>query len=238
MAEVITYSANEISTYAIPLRRDPLLVVDLSGRVVSHGTTKTADMAAGGYGQDLEASVGVPLAIASGFVSLTTTPAASAAFEFGVRHLLDSEVRKPDPTRTWLFAIQLTLKRSTVFISQRVASGLRSFVEQLARDQDELEDEGVVPSIAGFEGLLAFLSVHQRVRMPSLTVSDEGAFVALWDMGQRARVRIDFTGDGKAKWVIATIEGPTGALLGGSGIASVASLDNIVEAYDAWAWMS
>ena len=48
--------------------------------------------------------------------------------------------------------------------------------------------------------------------MPGLTVTEDGAFAAIWDVEQRARIRIDFVGDGKAKWVIAT-EIPTSGLL-------------------------
>jgi hypothetical protein len=120
-------------------------------------------------------------------------------------------------------------------LSHDIADKLKNFVQRLLTDESDLTDEGVIPKLAAFDGLTAFLVRHPWVRMPGLTITREGAFAAFWDYERKARIRLDFIDATRVRWVVVN----TGAApANGTGEVDQIALDAIIEAYNAKEWMS
>jgi hypothetical protein len=120
-------------------------------------------------------------------------------------------------------------------LSQPIAERLWNFVQQLAEDESDFTDEGVVPRVAALDGLISFLANHSQARLPRLTMTREGAFAAIWDKQQEARIRLDFLDSTKVRWVIVSNDTSVAT---GSGEAIQTALDAIIEAHSANEWMT
>jgi hypothetical protein len=131
----------------------------------------------------------------------------------------------------------LEAKLYATWISWDLTMGLIGFVHRLRFLEEDYAEEGIKPNVEGFDGLLAYLSRHTSVRMPSLSITREGAFAAIWDGANNSRVRLDFSNKTEVHWVIVS-EDSEERLLGGSGVLSMTGIDGILEAYGATAWTS
>jgi hypothetical protein len=120
-------------------------------------------------------------------------------------------------------------------LSGDVAAKIKVFIERILANEGDLTEEGIVPNLSAFHGLIVFLVRHPLVRMPGLTITRDGAFAAIWDHGREARIRLDFIGTRRVRWVIVNT-GPVAA--NGSGELDQKGLDAIMEAYGAQEWMT
>jgi hypothetical protein len=145
---------------------------------------------------------------------------------------LDTHSRASDPPFTQL---SRKVDEAAPRLSNEIADELKNFVQRLLIDESDLTDEGVIPKPAAFDGLIAFLARHPWVRMPGLTITRAGTFAAFWDNDRKARIRLDFIGPTRVRWVVVT----TGAsAANGTGDVDQTALDPIIEAYNAKEWMS
>ena len=116
-----------------------------------------------------------------------------------------------------------------------IAAKLKAFVQRILDDEADFREEGVTPNVGAFDGLIGFLVRHPQVRMPGLALARDGAFAAIWDNGREARIRLDFVGRTRVRWVIVN----TGPVLGnGTGEVDQVNLDAIIDAYGAKRWMA
>jgi hypothetical protein len=77
-------------------------------------------------------------------------------------------------------------------------------VERLLSDQEELDEDGIVPSSSSFDDLLTFLAARSWIRSPALGFNRSGQFSASWSRGRpiRSDVTLTFLGDGTVKWYV------------------------------------
>jgi hypothetical protein len=120
-------------------------------------------------------------------------------------------------------------------LSSEASAKLANFIQRLSANESDLAEEGVIPNLAAFDGLITFLVSHPWVRVPALTITRGGAFAAIWDQERTARVRLDFVGSTRARWVVVNT-GP--APTNGSGEVDQKQLDGILRAYNAKEWMA
>jgi len=74
-------------------------------------------------------------------------------------------------------------------------------LDRLLSEEEELEDEGIAPSIGSFEDLLIFLAARPWAKAPALGMTKVGQFAASWSQHQPTRdVSVTFLGDGAVKW--------------------------------------
>jgi hypothetical protein len=75
---------------------------------------------------------------------------------------------------------------------------------RLLGDQEELDEDGTVPSRSSFDDLLAFLSNRPWVKAPAVGLNRSGCFSTSWAPSGSSRedVTLTFLGGGLMKWYV------------------------------------
>ena len=76
--------------------------------------------------------------------------------------------------------------------------------DRLLRDQDELDEDGIVPSPSSFDDLIAFLAGRPWAKSPAVGLSAQGRFSGSWaHVGTpQSDVTLTFLGGGTVKWYV------------------------------------
>lgn len=76
-------------------------------------------------------------------------------------------------------------------------------IDRLLSDEEELEEDNVVPSLSSFDDMLAFLSGRPWVRTPAAGLNRRGQFSISWGKAHpQVDVTLTFLGEGSVKWYL------------------------------------
>ena len=76
-------------------------------------------------------------------------------------------------------------------------------VDRLLSDQDELDEDNIVPSPSSFDDLLGFLSSRPWDKAPAAGLNRRGQFSVSWTKSRpHTDVTLTFLGEGSVKWYV------------------------------------
>jgi hypothetical protein len=76
-------------------------------------------------------------------------------------------------------------------------------IDRLLSDQEELDEDKIVPSLSSFDDLLAFLSARPWDRAPAVGLNKRGHFSVSWGKPHpHTDVTLTFLGEGSVKWYV------------------------------------
>jgi hypothetical protein len=76
-------------------------------------------------------------------------------------------------------------------------------VERLLSDQEELDEDGVSPSLSSFDDLLSFLSSRPWDKAPAVGLNRRGQFSVSWTRARpHTDVTLTFLGESRVKWYV------------------------------------
>ncbi len=127
------------------------------------------------------------------------------------------------------------LDRARSQLPAAAAVTLDKFINRRMINESDLVEEGLVPRLNAFDGLIAFLAGHPSVRMPGLTLTRDADVSAIWDNDQTDRIRFDFRDHRRVRWVVVRTSPEPAS---GSGEISLEAVDRIIEAHNAKDWMA
>jgi hypothetical protein len=119
-------------------------------------------------------------------------------------------------------------------LTKETTAKLETFVNRIISVESDLVDEGLMPRLGAFDGLIALLAGHPQNRMPGLTLTREGDLVAIWDNDRNDRIRFDFRDHKRVRWVLVRTSPKPAS---GSGEVSLDAVDGIIEAHHVADWM-
>lgn len=125
------------------------------------------------------------------------------------------------------------------FLQQEVVVSLTKQLD-IKLNPNTWEPEDEVPSISSFHQLVLFYRYYFELKPSSITIANNGYFVASWYRTQREIVRLEFQPDGWVRWLVFLEPAESkGSSRKGTGLDKSLNIKKMLEQqYQVWSWMS
>lgn len=133
---------------------------------------------------------------------------------------------------------QRTLDDWKGLLASRHYDAMRAHIERLLADEEELETEGIKPSIWSIRDLLAFLADRPWSKAPAVGLDSKGRFSISWAAAHPAKadLTLTFLGNGSVRWYVYDACDMDRPALSGTGVDRMTRISRIVASYGCNVW--
>lgn len=173
------------------LRFDPRYYESIRDSLLDEGTSGFPNPLSSSPTQSLDIAKLEQLAhivVASGFYCLTPS--------------LESRYEETAPTSDPESSLSELIDRFRNHLKVRFATRIADRLDYLLDVSREEQPEQAPPSAESLKGFLAFLATNHSLACPSIVLTPKGNVRVQWRRGRNKHFAIEFTGDGKVRFVI------------------------------------